>query len=222
MRVLVVEDEKEIYSFIKKGLEAEYSAVDVATDGEKGLSLARLNKYDALVLDIRLPFKDGLEVCRTLRADKNSVPIIMLTVLDDLKNKVEAFNSGADDYLVKPFAFAELSARLKALKRRGQAAIKAEKLKRKGLELDALTHTLTKNGKPIELSRKEFMLLEYFMRHPGILLTRNMILEHVWDMNADPFSNTVDVHVTLLRKKIDNKGQRSLIQSISGCGYKMV
>jgi DNA-binding response OmpR family regulator len=218
MRVLIVEDENEIASFIKKGLEAAYFVVDVALDGENGLWLARTNDYDAVILDIKLPKMDGLEVCRELRKEKKDVPIIMLTVKNDTETKVECLNTGADDYLTKPFSFEELLARIRALLRR-EKNIKGDKFKIHDLELDTMSHKVIRAGKLVNLSKKEFALLEYFMRNPGTVLTRSMILEHVWDMNADPFTNTVDVHIKFLREKI-NKGHREkLINTVHGCGY---
>jgi len=218
MRILIVEDEKEIASFIKKGLQAEYFAVDVALDGEKGLWLARINNYDAIVLDIKLPKIDGQEVCRELRKEKKEVPIIMLTVKNDTETKVQCLNIGADDYLTKPFSFEELLARIRALLRR-EKSMKGDKFKIGDLELDTMTHGVSRARTPINLSRKEFVLLEYFMRNPGLVLTRNMILEHVWDMNADPFTNTVDVHVKFLREKINKGFGKKLITTVHGCGY---
>ena len=219
MRILVIEDEKGIASFIKKGLEAEYFAVDDTPDGEKGLWQARTNEYDAVVLDIMLPGKNGIEICGELRKEKQEVPIIMLTVKNDLETKVQAFNSGADDYLTKPFAIEELSARLRALLRR-EKNIKGDTFKVGDLELDTITHTVTRGGKSIDLSKKQFVLLEYFMRNPKVVLTRSMILEHVWDMNADPFTNTVDVHIKFLREKINSGHKEKFIQTVRSCGYK--
>jgi len=218
MRVLVVEDEKEIASFIKRGLEAEYFVVDVAPDGERGLWLARTNNYDAIVLDIKLPKIDGQEVCGELRKEKTEVPIIMLTVKNDTETKVRCLNKGADDYLTKPFSFEELLARIRALLRR-EKSIKGDRFKIDDLELDTVTHEASRARMPIKLSRKEFALLEYFMRNSGVVLTRNMILEHVWDMNADPFTNTVDVHVKFLREKINKGFRKKLITTVHGCGY---
>jgi len=220
MRVLIVEDEEDIASFIKKGLEAENFVVDVALEGEKGRFLALTNEYDLIILDIKLPDMDGIEVCRMIREKKKTVPVIMLTVKTDVKSKVEALNIGADDYLTKPFAFEELLARIRALLRREKTTI-GDTLKMADLVLDTKSHSVQRAGRPIDLSKKEFVLLEYFIRNPGTVLTRSMILEHVWDMNADPFTNTVDVHVRLLRKKIDEGHRRKFIRTVHGYGYKL-
>ncbi len=220
MRVLIVEDEANIAKFIKKGLEAERFSVDCAADGKDGLWLAQTNDYDLVILDIKLPEKDGIAVCRELREEKKTTPVLMLSVKSETVTKVEALNSGADDYLTKPFSFEELLARIRALLRRGKA-ITGPKLKIADLEMDTAAYKVTRAGKPIELKKKEFSLLEYFMRNPGVVLTRGMILEHVWDMNTDPFTNTVDVHVQFLRKKIDAGHERKLIHTVHGSGYKM-
>lgn len=220
MRILVIEDEEEIASFVKKGLIAENFAVDCAFDGEEGLKRAHINEYDLVVLDIKLPKKDGLEVCRQLRRSGKTFPIIILSVKDDMHTKVDALNTGADDYLTKPFSFEELLARIRALLRREKKVI-GPKLKLADLEIDVLSHTVTRANKPVKLNKKEFSLLEYFMRNIGITLTRAMILEHVWDMNIDPFTNTVDVHVRFLREKIDKNHGRKLLHTVHGYGYKM-
>ncbi len=220
MRILVIEDEKGISNFIKKGLEAEYFTVDTAFDGEEGLNLAQINEYDVIVLDIRLPKKNGIEVCKELRKENSSVPIIMLTVEGDVKIKVETLNAGADDYLVKPFSLEELIARIRALLRR-EKKITGDVLQIDDLVLDTVSHKVKRGEKEINLSRKEFALLEYLMRNPGVVLTRGMILEHVWDMNADPFTNTVDVHIRFLRKKIDEGFKKKLIKTVHGSGYKI-
>ncbi len=220
MRILVVEDEVEIISFIKKGLESEGFVVDSADNGEKGVEVANSNDYDLVVLDIRLPGMSGIEVCKKLREMGKVFPIIMLSVESGTDIKVECLNSGADDYITKPFSFEELLARTRALLRR-QKEITGPVLKLEELELDTIKRTVKREGSVIDLSRKEFALLEYFMRNPGITLTRNMILEHVWDMNADPFTNTVDVHIKFLRAKIDKDYKRKLLHTVHGCGYKI-
>ncbi len=221
MRALIVEDEKEIAKFIKRGLEAEHFAVDWAQNGEEGYFLGRTNKYDFMILDIRLPKKDGLTLCKELRREEVKSPILMLSVDNSTITKVQALNSGADDYLTKPFSFEELVARVRALLRRQKDITDSSTFQVDDLKMDILGHSVTREGKPIKLSRKEFSLLEYLMRNAGILLTRNMILEHVWDMNADPFTNTVDVHIKLLREKIDKNHKRKLIHTIHGYGYKL-
>ncbi|MBI5530686.1 MAG: response regulator transcription factor [Candidatus Doudnabacteria bacterium] len=221
MKVLIIEDEKEIASFTKKGLEAERFTVDTAPDGEKGLYLAKINDYDCVVMDIMMPKKTGLQVCEELRKEKHKVPILILSVKSEIQDKVTALNLGADDYLIKPFAIEELVARIRSLIRR-KATIQSNVLKLNGLTLDTITNKVWRNDKPISLRRKEFMLLEYMMRNPGVTLTRSMILEHVWDMNADPFTNTVDVHVRYLRNKIDMDFYPKLIHTIHGVGYKLM
>ena len=220
MRILIIEDEEEIASFIKKGLASENFAVDWSGTGEKGMELAKTNNYDLVILDIKLPGKDGITVLKELREAKKTFPVIMLSVKSDTPTKIEALNIGADDYLTKPFSFEELLARIRALLRR-EKRITGPKLKIAELELDALSHTVVRAGKSIKLNKKEFALLEYFMRNPGITLTRNMILEHVWDMSADPFTNTVDVHVRFLREKIDEGHAKKLLHTVHGYGYKM-
>lgn len=221
MHILIVEDEAEIASFIKKGLTAENFAVDVATTGRRGLELAQTSEYDLVILDIKLPEMDGISVCKEIRqTNKKTLPILMLSVKNETATKVEALNIGADDYLTKPFSFEELLARVRALLRREKHII-GPKLKLEDLELDTTAHTVTRAHKLIQLNKKEFALLEYFMRNPGVTLTRNMILEHVWDMNIDPFTNTVDVHVRFLRKKIDRNRSRKLLHTVHGYGYKM-
>ncbi len=220
MRILIVEDQAEIARFVTSGLEAEHFAVDWAADGPAGLFLARTNEYDLVILDIQLPGRNGLEICRDLRSDGKTTPVIMLTVETETDRKVEALNIGADDYVSKPFAFDELLARIRALLRREKQLV-GTTLKVADIEMDTLAHTVNRAGKPIQLNKKEFALLEYFMRNPGITLTRNMILEHVWDINADPFTNTVDVHVRFLRSKMDEPFKRKLLHTVRGFGYKL-
>ena len=202
MRLLIIEDEKKVASFIKKGLEEETYVVDVAYDGEEGLLLAQLGEYALIILDLMLPVIDGLEVLSRLRAEKNDVPIILLTAKDSVEEKVTGLNKGADDYLTKPFAFSELMARIRVLLRRGKAETKTE-LQIDNLTLDLVSHKVKRNGEEIELTGKEYSLLEYFLRNQGKVLTRTMIAEHVWDYNFDTFTNVIDVYVNHLRKKID-------------------
>jgi DNA-binding response OmpR family regulator len=220
MRILLIEDEREIAEFITSGLRKERFAVDWANTGEEGLGWAKVNDYDAGVFDVRLPGLSGIEVCRAVRERKKEFPIIMLSVMNDAVTKVEALNAGADDYLVKPFFMAELLARLRALLRREKKTM-GPVLQIADLVVDTLTHGVKRGKKDIHLNRKEFGLLEYLMRNPGTTLTRGMILEHVWDMNADPFTNTVDVHIRFLRQKIDEGHKRKLIKTMHGYGYKI-
>lgn len=221
MRVLLLEDEKEIASLVMNGLKAERFAVDWAATAERGLLWAKVNDYDIGIFDIKLPGEQtGLEVCRLVREHGKTFPIIMLSVTGDVTTKIQALNLGADDYLPKPFSFAELLARVRALLRRERKII-GTKLVVGDLELDVRAHTVVRAGKRIELNRKEFALLEYMMRNAGTTLTRSMILEHVWDMNADPFTNTVDVHIRFLREKIDVGRKKKLLKTVHGYGYKL-
>ncbi len=220
MRLLVIEDEKKVASFIKKGLEEETYVVDVAYDGEEGLLLAQQGEYDLIILDLMLPVIDGLEVLSRLRAEKNDVPIILLTAKDSVEEKVTGLNKGADDYLTKPFAFSELMARIRVLLRRGRAETKTE-LQIDNLTLDLVSHKVKRNGEEIELTGKEYSLLEYFLRNQGKVLTRTMIAEHVWDYNFDTFTNVIDVYVNHLRKKIDKNFPKKLLHTLRGVGYIM-
>ncbi|MCH6580535.1 MAG: response regulator transcription factor [Nitrospinae bacterium] len=220
MRLLIVEDEKKVAGFIKKGMEEETYAVDVAYDGEEGFHLAELNQYDMIILDLMLPKMDGLEVLTRLRDKKVNTPILLLTAKDAVEDKVAGLNKGADDYLTKPFAFSELLARVRSLLRRGQAETKTE-LKVGDLNLDLVSHKVKRNSEEIELTGKEYSLLEYFMRNEGKVLTRTMIAEHVWDYNFDTFTNVIDVYVNHLRKKIDKKYPSKLLHTLRGIGYVM-
>ena len=220
MRILIVEDEKKVAGFIKKGLEEETYAVDVAYDGEEGFHLAAMNQYDMIILDWMLPKMDGLEVLGRLRDKKVSTPILLLTAKDEVDDKVAGLNRGADDYLTKPFAFSELLARIRSLLRRGQAETQTE-LKVGDLILDMVSHKVSRDGEEIELTGKEYSLLEYFMRNEGKVLTRTMIAEHVWDYNFDTFTNVIDVYVNHLRKKIDKKYPAKLLHTLRGVGYVM-
>ena len=220
MKVLIIEDESEILSFLTRGFESEYFVVDQASDGEKGLYLARENKYDLIVLDNVMPGKTGLEICRILRSENNPTPILMLSVKTEVDTKVELLNAGADDYLTKPFSFTELLARSRALLRRSEVIVD-EIVRTRGLVLDPRKHLLTKDGEPIELTKKEFMLLEYLLRNQNTVLSRGMILEKVWETCTDPFSNTIEAHIRSLRKKIDAPGKESIIKTIPGTGYKV-
>ena len=220
MRILIVEDEKKVAGFIRKGLEEETYAVDVAYDGEEGFHLADMNEYDMIILDLMLPKMDGLEVLTRLRDKKVSTPILLLTAKDAVEDKVTGLNKGADDYLTKPFAFSELLARIRSLLRRGQAETQTE-LKVGDLILDMVSHKVIREGEEIELTGKEYSLLEYFMRNEGKVLTRTMIAEHVWDYNFDTFTNVIDVYVNHLRKKIDKKYPAKLLHTLRGVGYVM-
>jgi heavy metal response regulator len=220
MRLLVIEDEKKVASFIKKGLEEEHYAVDVAHDGEEGLYLTETNDYDLVVLDLMIPKIHGWEVLKRIRTKKNNVPILVLTARDSIEDKVKGLDSGCDDYLTKPFAFAELLARIRALLRREKAE-KEPILRIADLTLSLVTHKVARQGKEIELTSREYTLLEYFMRNPDKVLTRTMISEHVWDYHFDSMTNVIDVYVNYLRRKIDKDFELKLIHTIRGIGYIM-
>lgn len=217
MRLLVVEDDTRVRSFIQRGLTEAGFAVDSASDGVEGLSLALLNPYDAIVLDLMLPGRDGLAVLRELRAAGRAVPVLVLTARDELEDRVRGLETGADDYLVKPFAFAELLARIRALLRRGTA--RASVIEVDDLRIDLAARRVERAGNKIDLTPKEFALLEYLAHHAGEVVTRTMISEHVWDMNFDSFSNVIDVYVRYLRRKVDAPFERKLIHTRRGVGY---
>jgi len=220
MRLLVVEDEKKVAGFIKKGLEEEGYAVDLACDGETGLAMGLDGVHDLIILDIHLPKMDGLRVLQELRRKKLTTPVLLLTVRAAIEDKVLGLDTGADDYLTKPFAFQELLARVRALLRRG-AATGSPILQVADLTMDPATRSVSRGGEKIELTAKEFALLDYFMRHPGRVLTRTMIAEHVWDYDFDPMTNVIDVYVNYLRKKIDSGRDRKLLHTVRGAGYVM-
>ncbi len=220
MRILVIEDEKKIAEFVRRGLREEGYAVDIAADGEEGHYLATSNEYDLIILDLMIPKIDGLTLCRTLRKEKINIPIIMVTAKNTVQDKVTGLDTGANDYLTKPFAFEELLARVRALLRHKEAG-SATKLKAGDLAADLLTHKVTRGGKEIELTAKEFALLEYLMRNAGAVITRTMISEHVWDINFDTDTNIIDVYINYLRRKIDDGFKKKLIQTIRGRGYSI-
>jgi len=216
MRILVVEDEHKIANSIKRGFEQETWATDVAYDGEEGYDMASSEDYDVIVLDLMLPKMDGVEICKKLRVEAVHVPILMLTARGELADKVGGLNSGADDYLVKPFAFEELLARVKALSRRPKET-KNEELKTENLTLNTNTYEVKAGGKDIELSRKEFALLEYLMRNSGRVVSKENIIAHVWDYESDILLNTVEVFIGYLRDKIG----KDVIKTVRGFGYKI-
>jgi DNA-binding response OmpR family regulator len=218
MRLLIIEDEAKIAGFIKRGLKEEGYSVDVAADGEDGYFLALTQDYDLIVLDIMLPKMDGLSLCRRLRDEKKTVPILMLTVKDSVKDKVAGLDAGADDYLTKPFAFEEFLARCRALLRKRESTA-VTNLQAADLVLDLLTHKVTRAGAEIILTPREYALLEYLLRCRGTVVTRTMISEHVWDIHFDPFTNIIDVYINYLRKKIDTGRAQPLIHTVRGRGY---
>lgn len=220
MKVLIVEDEKKVANFVRKGLQEEGYAVDLASDGEDGLKFATENPYDLIILDIYMPKLDGLTVLRRLREERVKTPVLLLTVRATIEDKVLGLDSGADDYLTKPFAFQELLARVRALLRR-QTESGTNVLKVGDLTLDPARRAVTRAGRRIELSLKEFALLEYLMRNTGRVLTRTMIIEHVWHYDFDNETNVVDVYVNYLRKKIDAGHEVKLIHTVRGVGYVM-
>lgn len=218
MRLLVVEDEQKVASFIQQGLTEEGHAVDLAHDGDMGLSMALDRVHDLIVLDISLPKKDGIGVLKTMRQAGIKTPILLLTVRANIEDKVLGLDAGADDYLTKPFAFEELVARIRALLRRRSDA-EPPLLEVADVTLDPARRTVMRDGEPIELTPREFTLLDYFMRNPGRVLTRTMIAEHVWDYNFDTSTNVIDVYVNYLRKKIDTGREPKLIRTVRGVGY---
>ncbi|MGZ6004528.1 MAG: response regulator transcription factor [Candidatus Saccharimonadales bacterium] len=224
MRILVIEDEVKIASAVKRGLELKGFAVDMTHDADSGLSYARDPDYDAIVLDRMLPGSmDGIKLCKTLRQEGINTPVLMLTARGTIGDKVEGLNSGADDYLVKPFSFDELTARVRALLRRPSVQVGTE-LKLADLTLDTNTYEVKRGGKPIKLSHKEFSLLEYFMHHPNQVITKDMIINHVWDQDADVLPNTIEVYIGYLRNKIDRPfsgKSKPLLITQRGFGYKL-
>ena len=219
MRLLVVEDEVKMATLLKRGLEEEGYGVDVASNGREGVWLGLENPYDAVILDVMLPDIGGLDVCRKLREAGCWSPVLMLTARDDVPDRVAGLDAGADDYLTKPFSFAELLARLRALIRRGEPE-RPSMLQVGDLVLDPATHRVTRAETPIELTRKELALLEYFMRHPGEVLSRTRLIEHVWDFAFDGDSNVVDVYVRYLREKVDRPFGADSIETVRGSGYR--
>ena len=220
MRILVVEDEKKVASFIERGLVEEGFEVDVAYDGEEGVEKGLSGIYDLILMDVMLPKKDGIAAIKDLRAQQVQTPVLCLTARDAVDDKVTGLNTGADDYLAKPFAFAELVARCQALIRRGSQNRGAE-IYFADLRLDPVSHKVWRSDQEIELTTKEYALMEYFMRNPNKVLTRSMIAENVWDYNFDSFTNIIDVYVNYLRNKIDRNFDKKLIHTVRGAGYML-
>ena len=218
MRILVVEDEKKVASFVKKGLEEEYFSVDVAHNGKEGLDLASTEEYDIIVLDIMIPFIDGITLTKELRSRDITTPILLLTVKDSTKDKVEGLNAGADDYVTKPFAFEELIARIRALIRRNEDK-KPTLLTIDDLTLDLISHTVKRNGNEIVLTPKEYSILEYLMHNKNKIISRTKLVEHVYDYHFDTETNIIDVYINKLRSKIDQGADKQLIHTVRGIGY---
>jgi len=220
MRILIVEDDRKLRGFIERALKEEHYAVDAASNGEDALNLASSVDYDLVLLDLLLPQKDGIEVCRELRKLKCKVPVLMLTAMDRIIDKVKGLDSGADDYLTKPFALEELLARIRALLRRrymsSESIIRVD-----DLEMDQIAHRVSRAGNDIDLTGKEYALLEYLMLNVGQILTRKMISEHVWNEGFKSFTNVIDVYIGYLRNKIDRGHERKLIQTVRGIGYRL-
>jgi two-component system, OmpR family, response regulator len=220
MRVLLVEDDPDVSGYLAKGIAEHGHTVDQARDGKTGLFLATTEQYDAMIIDRMLPELDGLAIVKSIRATGNSVPVLILSTLGEVDDRVQGLNAGADDYLTKPFAFSELMARLEALRRRAAAATGNETVLHVGdLELDLLARAAKRAGRVIALQPREYRLLEYLMRHAGQVVTRTMLLERVWDYHFDPQTNVIDVHVSRLRSKIDKGFDRPLLHTVRGAGY---
>jgi DNA-binding response OmpR family regulator len=218
MRILIIEDDSKLSASIAKHLRSESFAVDIAGDGKRGEEFAQVNEYDVILLDIMLPHQDGWTTCKNLRRANVLTPILMLTALDDIDDKIRGLDSGADDYLPKPFHIGELLARIRALTRR-RTELRTTNIEHFGLRLDIATHKAYRDGKEVLLSSKEFALLELFMMHPGKILSRETISEHLWDMNFEPRSNIIESFVRFLRQKIDKGFDTSLIHTVRGAGY---
>jgi heavy metal response regulator len=219
MRLLLIEDERKVASFIQRGLEAEHYSVDVEYDGEAGLTRLCDGNYDLVILDVNLPKRDGFAVLRDLRARQMTVPVLLLTARDTIADKVAGLDQGADDYLTKPFAFEELLARVRALFRRGAPITATPLLTIADLRLDPVTRQVARAGKRLDLTAKEFALLEFFLRRPGRVLSRALIAQHVWGVDFDTFTNVIDVYVNYLRKKIDSDFEPKLLHTVRGVGY---
>jgi DNA-binding response OmpR family regulator len=220
MRILLIEDNRQLNNSLRLSLVDDGYAVDVAFDGVEGEELAEITPYDIIILDIMLPKKNGLDVCKSLRNQRINTPILMLTARDALEDRVAGLDSGADDYLIKPFALEELRARLRALLRR-ESSNRGSKLEIDSLTLDPATHFVKREGNPVELTSKEYALLEYMMRNPNRLITREMAESHVWSYDYDGASNVVDVYIRRLRRKIDDPFALKLIETVRGAGYRL-
>jgi two-component system OmpR family response regulator len=221
MRILVIEDDREAATWLLKGLAESGHVADHAADGEQGLALARERVHDVLIVDRMLPKMDGLAIIKTLRTEGVTAPVLILSALGDVDERVKGLRAGGDDYLAKPYAFSELLARIEGLSRRRHQGPQLTKLKAADLEMDLLARTVTRSGRPILLQPREFKLLEYLMRNAGHVVTRTMLLENVWDYHFDPQTNVIDVHVSRLRAKIDKGFEEPILQTVRGAGYML-
>lgn len=221
MHILIIEDDKEAASYMIKGLKESGHVVEHASTGKEGLILATAGDFDAMIVDRMLPEMDGLTIVKTLRASGNNTPVLILSAMAEVDDRVMGLKAGGDDYLTKPYAFAELLARLEALDRRGATAAPDTVLKIADLEMDLVARSVKRAGKSIDLQPKEFALLEYLMRHAGQVVTRTMLLEKVWDYSFDPQTNVIDVHISRLRQKIDRDFERPLLHTVRGAGYSL-
>ena len=221
MRILIVEDERKVAQFLQKGFQAESFTVDIAFDGQSGLRLAQMEDYDAIILDVMLPGKSGIQILTSLRESKIATPVLMLSAKSDIEDRVEGLNLGADDYLPKPFAFSEVLARIRAIVRRKSADVMASFLTVADLRMDLLSRRVERAGKDIPLTNKEFELLEYLLRNRGRVLSRIILMEHIWDINFDSETNIVDVVINRLRRKIEDGFSSKLIHTVRGVGYAL-
>jgi len=221
MRILVIEDDSSVLDYISRGLRESGFTVDQAGDGKEGLFRASSEKYDAMVVDRMLPGVDGLTIIKTLRGADNNTPALILSALGEVDDRVKGLKAGGDDYLVKPFAFAELLARIEALLRRKESSAAQTRLRVADLEMDLLSHKVTRAGKSLNLQPREFRLLEYLMKHAGQVVTRTMLLENVWDYHFDPQTNVIDVHISRLRQKLDKEFDKPLLKTVRGAGYML-
>ncbi len=221
MRLLLIEDDKEVSNYVHKGMNEAGHTIDVADNGKDGLFMATTEKYDVIIADRMLPELDGLTIIKTLRGADNQVPVLILSALGDVDDRVDGLRSGGDDYLTKPFAFAELLARIEILSKRNSTSSNNEvtKLQTGDLKMDLLARKVSRGSQNIDLQSREFRLLEYMLRHKGQVVTRTMLLEHVWDYHFDPQTNVIDVHISRLRSKIDKDFDQQLIRTIRGAGY---
>lgn len=219
MKLLLIEDDVRAADYVANGLRESGHSVDHAADGAEGLTLALASQYDAIIADRMLPYMDGLAVVQTLRAQGITTPILILSALAKVDDRVKGLRAGGDDYLTKPFAFSELLARLEALQRRRAATEPSTKLRVGDLEMDVISRKVSRSGRPVDLTAREFRLLEYLMRHAGQVVTRTMLLENVWDLHFDPQTNVIDVHISRLRQALDHEGAAPLIHTVRGAGY---